>query len=511
MAKILSVEREKGVEEQILLSLIVSTDFCNNINQVINYDYFQIADHQIIARWAMDYYTDYKQAVGKRITGLYHIYKKDFNEERAQIIYHVLNNIGYEFYDEETFNVDMMIKEASKYFKKRNLELAVEKMQAFLSKNAIDEAEQVRYEISPPIEVEERGIFTLSTEALEEIANKEKYNHEVFNYSGYFNNIIGNIERGQFLAFLGGPKTGKSWMLVETACQALIRGLKIIFVSLEMPRSQINDRIYQRMNSLIVPSIFLQDKVHHFPVLDCKKNQNDSCFEKYRTSEIGLINCYGKLCTFEEQPLNYVPCSYCYENAPDLFDMTTWFESIPRPELSYMTRKQAIDNFKYLKENLVTVFYPRTSMSIQEITQKIEILKYKQKFFPDVLIVDYLDITKGNKDRHDLNAIWEYFDSYTTDQNIIGVTVSQAGRQTKHKTTIDVDDVSEEWRKIAHVNKFIGIHQTIEEKRRKVLRLGLLANREDDFDKYHQALVLQNLSAGQVCLDSYKYIAKEEK
>ncbi len=509
MATILSVEKEKGIEEQILLSMIVSTEFCNNITTTFNLDYLQISNHQIIAKWAMDYFVDYKEAIGKKILGIYRINQKDLSNEKAQMLYHTLTKLGFEFYDEENFNVDLMIKEAGKYFKKRNLEITIEKMQAYVSQNALDKAEAIRYEIAPPLEIEERGIYTLTNDALEEIVNKEEYSHETFTYTGYFSNIIGNIERGQFLAFLGPPKSGKSWVLVETACQALIRGLKVVFVSLEMPRHKINNRIYQRMGSLIVPSTFLQERVYWFPVLDCIKNQMDSCFESYRMSRVGLLDQNNQKLTFENQSPDYVACDYCRKRIPQDYEMTTWFEIIQRPELNYQTRKKVVDNFKYLKQNLVSIFYPRSSKTIQEITQKIEILQYKEKFIPDVVIVDYLDITKGISDRHDINRIWEYFDGYTTDKNVIGVTVSQAGRQTLHKTNIDLDDISEEWRKAAHVNKFVGIHQTLAEKKRKVLRMGLLANREDDFDKYHQALFLQNLSAGQVCLDSFQFIAEE--
>jgi len=509
MATVLSVEKEKGLEEQILLSMIVSTEFCHNINTTFNLDYLQISNHQIIAKWAMDYYYEYKEAVGKKIIGIYRINQKDFDSKKSEMLFHTLNKLGFEFYDAENFNVDLMVKEAGKYFKKRNLEIAVEKMQGFLSFNAIDKAEAVRYEVAPPIEVEERGLYTLSNDALEEIAYREQYSHETFSYTGYFSNIIGDIQRGQFIAFLGGPKTGKTWVLIETACQALIRGLKVMFVSMEMPRHKINDRIYQRMGSLIVPSTFLQERVYEFPVLDCVKNQMDTCYESYRLSRVGLLDQNNQKLTFENQPEDYVPCDYCRENIPSEYKMTTWFERIQRPELDFKNRKKVIDSFNFLKRNLITIFYPRSSKTIQEITQKAEILQYKEKFIPDVFIVDYLDITKGITDRHDINKIWEYFDSYTTDKNLIGVTVSQAGRQTLHKTNIDLDDISEEWRKAAHVNKFIGIHQTLEEKKRKVLRLGLLANREDDFDKYHQALVLQNLSAGQVCLDSYRFLAEE--
>ena len=508
MAKILSVEKEIGIERQILLGLIISTKFYHNISHAIKTDYFQSSQHRLIADWLLDYCKNYQKAPKNKIKSIFDIEKKKLDTDTSQIIENILNKIGYEFEDESTFNNDYVLKNGIEYFKKRNLEITCNQILALIDRNQITEAEKIRYEIAP-IEYNDGGVFTFSHEALEEIANREAFKQETFSYNGYMGNVVGQIERGQFIAFLGGPKTGKTWWLIETAAQALMSDLKVIFVSMEMNRMAINDRIYQRFNSLIQPSLFLGDKVHNFPVLDCMKNQNDTCYEKYRTNTVSLFNNSGVKNEFGEHG-DYMPCSYCYENLPKEFQITTWFETIQRPELNMQTRYQAIKNFKPLKNKLKTYFFPRSSLSIEEITDRIEIAEYRENFRADLVIVDYLDITKGIEDRHDINRIWEFFDGYTTGKNIIGFTVSQAGRQTKNKKNIGISDISEEWRKVAHVNKFIGIHQTVDEKRKKVLRTGLLANREDDFDEYHQALVLQNLSAGQVCLDSFKYISPEE-
>lgn len=510
MAKFLSIEKEKGTEEQILLSLVVSTRFCDKMAEKTNLDYFQQSDYRLLAKWALEYYNKYKTAIGQKILSTFSVNKSTLSEERAEVLYHIITKLGIEFQEDDVFNYSYMTDVALKYFKKRDLQITVEKMEGFIMKDALEEAEKIRYEISPTSLDFDNFTYALSMEALEQIIEKQEYKGETFTYNGYLGNIIGDIERGMFIAFLGGPKTGKSWWLVETACQALMKKLKVVFVSLEMPEEQINKRIYQRMGSLIKPSIFLRDKVYNFPVLDCSKNQNDTCYEAYRASRVGLIDEHGNLCEFGEHDPEYKPCSYCYENIPKEFEMTSWYEHIRRPQVDDQNIHKVINSFKYLKTNLITLFYPRGTKTIQGITDQIDVLSHKHNFIPDVVLIDYLDITQGADDRHGINKIWEYFDGYTTERHIIGASVSQAGRQTKRKRNIGIDDISEEWRKVAHVNKFFGLHQTPSEKRNKLMRVGLLANREDDFDEMHQALVLQNLSAGQVCLDSYKYIAEEE-
>ena len=508
MAKILSVEKEIGIERQILLGLIISDKFYHSISHASKVEYFQSEQHKLIAKWVLDYCREYQTTPKNKIKSIFDFERKNLKEETAQITGTVLNKIGFEFEDESTFNIDYVLKNGIEYFKKRNLEITANQILTLLDRNQLTEAEKLRYEITP-IEYIDEGVYTFSSTALEEIADKEAFKQETFSYNGYMGNVVGEIERGQFIAFLGGPKTGKTWWLIETAAQALMANLKVAFISMEMNKAAINNRIYQRFDSLVQPSLFLGDSVYNFPVLDCVKNQMDTCYESYRTNKVSLFNDTGGRHCFGEHG-DYMPCTYCHEHIPKEFELATWFEKIHRPELNMQTRYQAVKNFKRLENKLKIYFYPRSSISIEGITDKLELVEYKENFIPDVVIVDYLDITKGIKDRHDINRIWEYFDGYTTGKNIIGFTVSQAGRQTKNKKNIGIDDISEEWRKVAHVNKFIGIHQTVEEKRKKILRTGLLANREDDFDEYHQALVLQNLSAGQVCLDSYKYISPDE-
>ena len=513
--KVLSVEKQRSVEEQILLHFLISDKFCHSIIPVFKLEYMQIDTYQTICKWVVGYYEKHKKAPKMNIKRIWQVEKSKMDEEDADILKSILFKLNIQQEKEENLNIEYAIETASAYFRKRDLVISIDTMQEYVDRDMLDEAELVRYQIGARIESVETGSKTFSSEAVEECFD-DYFTSDTFQFNGYLNNIIGNIQRGHFIAFMGPPKRGKTTWMVECASQALMSGMKVAFFSFEMRRRRINQRFYQRYGNLLLPSHFLGDKIYQYPIADCKKNQHGICDKKIRKNKIVLWEQGSEFPDFHEANPEYKPCTVCYDE-PKLrgeIDITTWFEYIERPLININTAQNVIRSFKMQEDNLRVVFYPRGTKSLDDIIQKLELLEHVENFRPDVVIIDYLDITKiGGKsrdDRHNLNAVWEKADGYSTDKNIILISATQAGRSSANRKSLVVEDISEEWRKIAHLDKLIAINQYKDEKKRKVQRLGLLANRDDDFDPHDQALCLQNMSACQPCIDSYRYLTDEE-
>ncbi len=515
--KLLSVEKQKSIEEQILLHLIVSDTFCHTVCPITNLDYFQVGSFRTIAKWIKEYYDKHKKSPKKNIKKIYQVEKTGLEEDEAAIIKSILTSIKYQEEKEENINIEYAIESASKYFRQRDMDISLDLMQEYLRRDMIDEAEVVRYKINHQIQTIESGSNTFSTEAVEECFD-EAMTKDTFQFNGYLNNIVGKIDRGHFIAFMGPPKRGKTAWLVECGSQALMAGLKVAFFSFEMRRRRINERFYQRFGGLLKPSYFLGEKIYDYPVADCISNQNNTCDFKIRENRVGIITEDQKeVPEYNSNSFqNYQPCTKCYDDKKlqEFFKLTTWYETIRNPTLNISSAQKIITSFKRFENNLKVFFYPRGSKSLEDVIRKLEILEYIDKFTPDVIILDYLDITKPlsgkfTQERHGLNAVWEMADGYSTDKNVIFISATQAGRGSPKRKNLMVEDISEEWRKIAHLDKLIAINQSASEKRKKVQRIGLLANRDDDFDPNDQALCLQNFSACQPCIDSYRIMSDD--
>ena len=65
------------------------------------------------------------------------------------------------------------------------------------------------------------------------------------------------------------------------------------------------------------------------------------------------------------------------------------------------------------------------------------------------------------------------------------------------------DDLAEWIGKLGHVDLFLGLNQTKEEKRSKILRVNGLVHRHKDVDENVSALLLQQLEVGQFFMDSH--------
>jgi hypothetical protein len=68
---------------------------------------------------------------------------------------------------------------------------------------------------------------------------------------------------------------------------------------------------------------------------------------------------------------------------------------------------------------------------------------------------------------------------------------------------MDQTDLAEWIGKLAHVDKFASVNQSLEEKRKGIIRIGMLADRHKEFHEKDQCMLLQALALGQVHLDSH--------
>jgi hypothetical protein len=87
------------------------------------------------------------------------------------------------------------------------------------------------------------------------------------------------------------------------------------------------------------------------------------------------------------------------------------------------------------------------------------------------------------------------------DKNFLVVSASQGTRGSIDSYSIRQTDVSQDIRKLAHVNVMIGINQTEEEKSEQALRVNLLAHRNRRMSR-GEVKILYSFETGQPVLDS---------
>lgn len=158
--------------------------------------------------------------------------------------------------------------------------------------------------------------------------------------------------------------------------------------------------------------------------------------------------------------------------------------------------------------------YPASSLTIQHL-RNIVAMWARDGWVADVVVIDYADIlspSPGKGDpREKINEIWIGLRALSQTMNCLVVTATQANRASYNVKNIGMEHTSEDKRKQAHVTGVIAINQTVEEKKKQVMRLGWTALREDDYSVDSEVYIAGCLSlANPAIISCLKRPPKEE-
>lgn len=456
MSKKTTIRKIEGQPERlILLGAIVSTEFLKGTARQFSQDYIRSRPARELLKWCYEYFEKYEKAPAKDIQNMFDANKSkkrisDISEE----IEDILSDLSMEFESEGSFNHTYAEESAIKYFKKREIEIRCNLVQKLLDAEDILEAEEAMASfkrVSDPINA---GIDVLSDKAsiLEAFFSNED---TLFEFPGALGRVIGPLSRGDFLAVTAPMKVGKTWWLMFIAVTALISRLKVLFISLEMPKRQMMRRFYQ----------FFSGK---------------SLYEKELT-----IPFFTK-------------------------DGEIDHKVIIRSGLEASEAIKKSEQLKMLvgSGSLRLACYPTKSANVSTIKSILKIQQDYHGFVPDVIVIDYADILApemgaSKEIRHRIDDTWSSIRGLAHERSCLCVTASQSTRATVGgKKDVESSDLAEDIRKLAHVSHMISLNQTKEERRAGISRIRVLANRNEEFDDEEDIVVLQNFSIGKPYIDS---------
>lgn len=266
--------------------------------------------------------------------------------------------------------------------------------------------------------------------------------------------------RGGVLLFLGGTGKGKSWFLINAGKRALLRGKKVLHISLEMSEEEVVQRYYQSLFSIAkrdvsVPDIarFVKDK-------------------------------FGKFSTIEFDPVE-----------PEFF-MT-----------SDMLKQELSIHLEWLGSrinNLVVKRFPTRQLTIAGLRAYIDNLEATEDFIPDEIILDYIGIMNTDLRNHrlSLGRNLEEFRGICVERNVAGVTAHQGSKLGFMAREMNVTHVGEDWSLITTADIAL-VHSATDEESDFGLGRLYVGKCRGEKDKWG-VLLTQNYSIGQYCIDSLR-------
>jgi len=436
-----------SIESRILGNLITSTELLGKIRSVIDPTLFESSISRIVSQWVIDYYDRIKVAPDKAVSDIYIARKKELSEVDSNLVFAFLKNCSSSWKPSNLHYAETM---AIKFFQERSLSRLVGNLKNKAETGNIDGAQRLIADYVKPEIVHSRSINLLHDTSIIQNAFQND-SEELFSLRGGMNTLVGGpLARGELVAFLAPPKSGKTWWMIDTAIVAMTRGQKVLFVSLEMTEDQMVRRFWQALSGCSrhgekAPGSLFQKNGQKFDLL----------LGERETKKVNLT----------EESIKEIQKTY---------------SSVSSGELKIRC-------------------YPTGSLDLPKLKSELKILEVFENFVPDVIAIDYADIMKlpsGREKRHQLDELWMGLRGITTGDNNLIITASQTGRETVGgKRDADETNISEAVSKINHVTRMITINRGKRDKRMGIYRMSCQTMR-DGKECFDQLIVCNCLEIG---------------
>jgi hypothetical protein len=449
-------------ERSIITNLITDKEFAQKVLPILQPKYFKTRYAKVVSAWVRDYFDRYEDVPGALIQDIF-LQKQSslVDEEEMESVATFLQSLSDE---QDKGNSDYSVDTAIKYLKLRSLEIHKEQLEEAIALHDPVKGEQSIANFHR-VGLPEGDGADILCDASKISAAFNTPNEYVFTFPGALDKIIGKPMRGDLMAFLGKPKGQKSWALWFTAETAMQQGCNVVYFTLEMREPQMMRRAWQSMTASPVNAGTF--KTPYFAPGWVEGDPSITEDSKHYSIEYEVLN---------KKAVMDVPI------------------------------QDSLDSFRlaYGGGNCKFIFFPMYTATVEDIVATLDNLYYYEGYKPDMVIVDYADIVKpsksaGNEYRHQINEIWMKLRSIAQNRNILVATASQTNRSGM-TGDIELDNIAEDMRKIAHASILVALNQNKKE-RGVLIRMNTLASRDETMS-FDQAVILQNLNIGRFYIDS---------
>ena len=441
-------------EQNLVTGLIVSDRFLQHVVPILRPELLQNQYAVVVARWCQDFFKQYDKAPFTTIQDIFASEREGMDGALADQVALFLEKLSERYAgvdDLEHFNADYHIDNAERYLKQRSLSQLSEKVDGFLAREMVLEAEA---EISIYKRVERptgEGVSVFDDKDAIISAFAEDTDEELFYFPGDLGKAVGPMCRDDLVAIAGPAKRGKTWWLIWAAILAVTSKLNVAFFSLEMTERQMIRRIYQSL-------------------LGETKRKPEGEINVPEFDENGYISMR--------------PVTKLGVNGQDA-----------------LKKKRALKKLtRGAKFKLICV--PAYSMSVGGMGAHLDNMEHFDGFIPDVIVCDYADIlrpeTKGDH-RNLIDESWRALRALAQKRHCLIFTGTHSGRDTFTRD-MGQGDITEDIRKLNHVACMIGLNEDAKDRIAGCMRVVTLAQRHEGAGG--EVTVLKCLDIGKPYLDS---------
>jgi hypothetical protein len=489
-------------EKRIALGMIVSTEFLEQIQHIFKIEYFTNSYLNTIALWCTSFFDEYKKAPYIHIRDIYNAESHHLPETDSELIATLLQDLESQ-YSEGEINLKYWVEMAGDYFRSRELEITVNNISVLKEKGDLASAElEIENFKKVSLDIDYKVIINPSDLATQEEIYRKKDEEEknFFKLPGDLGKYLGNQKRGDVVAYYGPAKVGKSFTLINQYKYGILSKKKTLFWSIEMTDTE----VLPRTNKAFFPMIDKEPGTYTFPVFDCEHNQTSNCSDRLSPTVV-------------KEGDNILPdpshetCTKCMRHFDPKerkrFELDFYQASIYRTKDDIFEIRKQYKKFQALwnKYGRLSV-HPKYSLTYEGMMRDLDMLWKRDKWFPDIMILDYIDILGiGSKfdDYREDDEKWKLLAKIAGQCNCLFITATQANKAGHSTDVLSAKHQGGFYGKNRHVNLMVGLNQKPKDKERGVMNFGISEARSIQYITGQMCAVLQDFSTGQAYLDSY--------
>lgn len=441
---------------QIIFHSIQNDEFLKKVRHIVPLSIFKTKDKEYLIKIIFNYFDEYKVAPKDNFYDLFKELEKSIGNELYQ---RCMNLIGI-LKDITGSNPEYILRTVNTAIKHFRLEEASVDFALKIKRGKYDEAKALILKAMKEPAIEEQYYDFFKDKSF--IENRVKENqYKMLTKIKKLDSMIGGLKEPWLVTILGATKGGKTWILIEMAVNAVLQGLNVLFVSLEMGKEQIDERF---------------DMVMGF--MTSKKNE----------PETEIMQKVGKKWKLVKRKVD------------SIYEINKVLKNRAR------IKKTTGGNLKIVASN-------RGRVNHFDIDRILDELEETDGFFADVVVVDYLGIMKETQDNQKKKErIGENclgLKEMAGKRNIICITAMQGNRQAMRAAVFHSYMVADDIDTIFNSDLVLAMCQTEVEEKLNQYRIYVANYRHG---KQHGSIgIIRDLTIGQVALDTFDIqIVKEE-
>lgn len=446
-----------AIQENLITLLCYDDKNCLTIRNLVDPEWWG-GPYRILSVRIYEFIDRYKKAPKDHIADLLTDKIDDkANKREAELYKDILLGISDQY---PTINSEYVMGQLENFVKRQSLRVI-----------AVDLAKALQKDTDESLEEAERLITQSSRQSASvfdpglRLSDKNRVLDFLDQQSACFPTGIPELDRRGFgptrkelWLYVAAAKRGKTWMLIQLAKMAMIHRLRVCHVTLEMSEERCTQRYMQAL----------------FAMAKRKERVQVTKFERDQL---------GRMTGFEE-----------HDMMPKL--------SIDDPKIREKLAKK-IDKFgPRLLENVFVKQFPTGHLTMRQLEAYLDSLESNERFAPDLLILDYPDLMKVDKDnlRLSIDEIYKEIRGLGIMRNMAVAVVTQSHRAAAKAKHVGSENVAEAYSKVAHADCIITYNQTDAEKKMGLARLFVAGGRNDE-DQI-TLVISQNYAMGIFAVDS---------